>query len=79
MIACSLQSGSNGNCIYVEAGGVRLLFDAASTAFRQKKNWRHGDGTSAMWTLCDISMTMAIISGMQASFKGKYGLPPVHY
>jgi phosphoribosyl 1,2-cyclic phosphodiesterase len=28
MIAISLQSGSNGNCIYVEAGGVRLLFDA---------------------------------------------------
>jgi len=24
----SLQSGSNGNCIYVEADGVRLLFDA---------------------------------------------------
>ncbi|MCE5326008.1 MAG: MBL fold metallo-hydrolase [Planctomycetaceae bacterium] len=24
----ALQSGSNGNCIYVEAGGVRLLFDA---------------------------------------------------
>ena len=24
----SLQSGSNGNCIYVEAGDVRLLFDA---------------------------------------------------
>lgn len=28
MITCSLQSGSNGNAIYVEAGGVRLLFDA---------------------------------------------------
>lgn len=28
MIAISLQSGSNGNCIYVETGGVRLLFDA---------------------------------------------------
>ena len=34
MLAISLQSGSNGNCIYVEAGGkanrpaVRLLFDA---------------------------------------------------
>ena len=28
MIAFSLQSGSNGNCIYVEAGGVSLLFDA---------------------------------------------------
>ena len=28
MIAISLQSGSNGNCIYVESCGVRLLFDA---------------------------------------------------
>ncbi len=28
MIAISLQSGSIGNSIYVEAGGVRLLFDA---------------------------------------------------
>jgi metal-dependent hydrolase (beta-lactamase superfamily II) len=28
MIALSLQSGSNGNCIYVEANGVNLLFDA---------------------------------------------------
>lgn len=24
----SIQSGSNGNCVYVEAGGKRLLFDA---------------------------------------------------
>ncbi|MCK4342944.1 MAG: MBL fold metallo-hydrolase [Phycisphaerae bacterium] len=28
MLTCSLQSGSNGNAIYVEADGVRLLFDA---------------------------------------------------
>ncbi len=28
MRVISLQSGSNGNCIYVEAGGQRLLFDA---------------------------------------------------
>ncbi len=28
MLTCSLQSGSNGNCVYVEAGGVSLLFDA---------------------------------------------------
>lgn len=28
MLTFSLQSGSNGNCIYVEAGGARLLFDA---------------------------------------------------
>ena len=28
MKVISLQSGSNGNCIYVEAGRIRLLFDA---------------------------------------------------
>lgn len=28
VIAISLQSGSNGNCIYVETDRVRLLFDA---------------------------------------------------
>ncbi len=28
----SLQSGSNGNCVYVEAGGVKLLFDAGISA-----------------------------------------------
>ena len=28
MKVISLQSGSNGNCIYVEADGVKLLFDA---------------------------------------------------
>jgi len=28
MIAISLQSGSSGNCIYVETEGTRLLFDA---------------------------------------------------
>lgn len=28
MIAISLQSGSSGNCIYVETAGCRLLFDA---------------------------------------------------
>lgn len=29
---CSVQSGSNGNCIYVEAGQTRLLFDAGVPA-----------------------------------------------
>jgi phosphoribosyl 1,2-cyclic phosphodiesterase len=32
MKVISLQSGSNGNCIYVEAGGVKLLFDAGINA-----------------------------------------------
>jgi len=36
MITFSLQSGSNGNSIYVEADGVRLLFDAGISG-RQAK------------------------------------------
>jgi phosphoribosyl 1,2-cyclic phosphodiesterase len=32
MKVISLQSGSNGNCFYVEAGDVRLLFDAGISA-----------------------------------------------
>jgi phosphoribosyl 1,2-cyclic phosphodiesterase len=31
MIAISLQSGSSGNCIYVETSGVKLIFDAGIT------------------------------------------------
>jgi phosphoribosyl 1,2-cyclic phosphodiesterase len=37
MIAISLQSGSNGNCIFVEAGGVRLLFDAGITGVQAEE------------------------------------------
>ena len=33
----SLQSGSNGNCIYVEADGVRLLFDAGISGIQAKE------------------------------------------
>ncbi|MCG3138887.1 MAG: putative metallo-hydrolase YycJ [Phycisphaerae bacterium] len=31
-VTCSIQSGSNGNCIYVEAGETKLLFDAGVSA-----------------------------------------------
>ncbi len=34
MIAISLQSGSNGNCVYVEADGTKLLFDAGISGAR---------------------------------------------
>ena len=37
MIAVSLQSGSNGNCIYVEAGGARLLFDAGISGVQAER------------------------------------------
>jgi len=39
----SLQSGSNGNAIYVEADGVRLLFDAGiSGALAERRMAVHG-------------------------------------
>lgn len=34
MLVCALQSGSNGNCTYVEAGAVKLLFDAGISLHR---------------------------------------------
>jgi phosphoribosyl 1,2-cyclic phosphodiesterase len=37
MIAISLQSGSNGNCIYVESHGVKLLIDAGISGIQAEK------------------------------------------
>ena len=37
MHVISLQSGSNGNCTYVEAGGVRLLVDAGISGSKARK------------------------------------------
>ena len=41
MITFSLQSGSNGNAIYVEADGVRLLFDAGISGRQAAERMRH--------------------------------------
>jgi phosphoribosyl 1,2-cyclic phosphodiesterase len=37
MIVISLQSGSNGNCIYVEHGDTRLIFDAGISGKRAEE------------------------------------------
>ena len=37
MNVIALQSGSNGNCVYVEAGGVRLLVDAGISGKRAEQ------------------------------------------
>ncbi len=37
MKTCALQSGSNGNCIYVETDGVRLLFDAGISGVQAER------------------------------------------
>ena len=45
----SLQSGSNGNCIYVEADGVRLLIDAGISGSQVKQRLaQHGRDVAAV-------------------------------
>ena len=49
MKVISLQSGSNGNCIYVEANGVKLLFDAGISAIQvQERLAQHGLDATAV-------------------------------
>jgi phosphoribosyl 1,2-cyclic phosphodiesterase len=75
MIAVSLQSGSNGNCIYVEAEGVKLLFDAGIS------------GRQAEQRLADLGRDIREVDALIIShdhadhlrcagvFQRKYGLP----
>jgi phosphoribosyl 1,2-cyclic phosphodiesterase len=73
--AISLQSGSSGNCIYVEAGGCRLLFDAGiSGASAEARLAAHGR---------DIRQVNAVIISHDHSdhvrcagvYQRKFGLP----
>lgn len=49
MQAISLQSGSNGNSVYVEADDVRLLFDAGISGSRaQERLALHGRDIAAV-------------------------------
>jgi len=75
MIAISLQSGSSGNCIYVETCGVRLLFDAGITGTQAEERLAaHGR---------DIRSVDAVIISHDHSdhishagvLQRKYGLP----
>ena len=75
MIAISLQSGSNGNCIYVEACGTRLLFDAGICGIRAEQRLEaHGR---------DIRQVDAVIISHDHTdhiryagvYQRKYGLP----
>ena len=75
MISISLQSGSSGNCIYVETPGVKLLFDAGITGVQAAERLAaHGR---------DIRKIDAVIISHDHGdhirhagvFQRKYGLP----
>jgi len=71
----SLQSGSNGNCIYLETAGVRLLFDAGISRLRaQERLALHGRnilGIDALLISHDHSDHVRSLG----VFQRKFGLP----
>jgi phosphoribosyl 1,2-cyclic phosphodiesterase len=71
----SLQSGSNGNSIYVEAGGVRLLFDAGISGIQAKRRLAVHDRDIARVDAVLISHDHADHSRCMGVYHRKFGLP----
>ena len=75
MIVISLQSGSNGNCIYVETSGVRLLLDAGISGKRaQQRLAAHGRDISDVDAVV-ISHDHTDHSRCLGIYQRKFGLP----
>ncbi len=75
MIAISLQSGSNGNCIFVESCGVRLLFDAGiSGVTAERRLAQYGRQIRAVDALF-ISHDHSDHAKFAGVYNRKYGLP----
>ncbi len=75
MRTISLQSGSNGNCIYVESGDVRLLFDAGISGTQAESRLaEHGRDIRDVQAViishdhCDHARSLGIL-------QRKFGLP----
>jgi len=75
MITFSLQSGSNGNAIYVEADGVRLLFDAGISGRQAALRMAaHGRDIREVDALI-LSHDHADHTRCAGIYQRKYGLP----
>jgi phosphoribosyl 1,2-cyclic phosphodiesterase len=75
MRVISLQSGSNGNCIHVEAGGVKLLFDAGISANQvEGRLGQHGRDVGAVDAVL-ISHDHVDHSRSMGILHRKFGLP----
>ncbi len=75
MIVISLQSGSNGNCIFVEADGVRLLFDAGISGRQaQMRLAAHGRDIASVDAVL-ISHDHADHTRSMGIYQRKFGLP----
>lgn len=75
MQVISLQSGSNGNCIYVEAGGVQLLLDAGISGIQVEERLAlHGRDARAVDAVL-ISHDHADHSRSMGILHRTFGLP----
>lgn len=75
MRVISLQSGSNGNCIYVETDGVKLLFDAGISGIQaQKRLERYGRDVASVDAVL-ISHDHVDHSRSMGVYHRKFGLP----
>ena len=75
MYVISLQSGSNGNCIYVESGGVKLLFDAGiSGSCAKERLARHRRDIAGVDAVL-ISHDHVDHSRCMGIYHRKFGLP----
>ena len=75
MKVISLQSGSNGNCIYVEAKSVKLLFDAGISGSQvQERLTLHGRNVDEL-TAVLISHDHADHCRNMGILNRKFGLP----
>jgi phosphoribosyl 1,2-cyclic phosphodiesterase len=75
MLTFSLQSGSNGNCIYVEAGDVRLLFDAGISG--KQAELRMANHQRNIRDVTGVILSHDHIDHVRcaAIYQRKYGLP----
>lgn len=71
----SLQSGSNGNCLYVEAGGVRLLFDAGISGKQAKERLAARGGDITRIDALIISHEHRDHAACAGIYQRKFGMP----
>jgi phosphoribosyl 1,2-cyclic phosphodiesterase len=71
----SLQSGSNGNCIYIEAGGVRILFDAGISGRQAAERLSRAGRDIARADALIISHDHADHIRCAGIYQRKFGLP----
>ena len=75
MVVIPLQSGSNGNCTYVEAGDVRLLFDAGISGKRARERLAAHERDIGCVDALIISHDHADHIRCAGIYQRKFGLP----